>query len=55
MTAEELETLIASGEGETLEVKETTGQRVDACETHREHERTAKSRHCEGDVCKKDA
>ena len=25
MTAEELETLIASGEGETLEVKETTG------------------------------
>ncbi len=33
MTAKELETLIASGEGETLEVKETTGQRVDACET----------------------
>ena len=33
MTTEELETLIASGEGETLEVKETTGQRVDACET----------------------
>ena len=29
MTAEELETLIASGEGETLEVKETTGQRVE--------------------------
>ena len=33
MTIEELKTLIASGEGETLEVKETTGQRVDACET----------------------
>lgn len=33
MAAEELEALIASGEGETLEVKKTTGQRVDACET----------------------
>lgn len=33
MTLEELKTLILSGEGETLEVKETTGQRVDACET----------------------
>ena len=33
MTLEELQTLILSGEGETLEVKETTGQRVDACET----------------------
>ena len=33
MTIEELKTVIASGEGETLEVKETTGQRVDACET----------------------
>ena len=33
MTLEELQVLIASGEGETLEVKETTGRRVDACET----------------------
>ena len=33
MTLEELRAIIASGEGETLEVKETTGQRVDACET----------------------
>ena len=33
MTLEELQALILSGEGETLEVKETTGQRVDACET----------------------
>ena len=33
MTLEELKTLITSGEGETLEVKETTGRRVDACET----------------------
>jgi len=33
MTIGELRTLIASGEGATLEVKETTGQRVDACET----------------------
>ena len=33
MTLEELKALIASGDGETLEVRETTGQRVDACET----------------------
>ena len=33
MTLEELQALILSVEGETLEVKETTGQRVDACET----------------------
>jgi len=33
MTLEELKSIVASGEGETLEVKETTGQRVDACET----------------------
>ena len=33
MTVGEPKTLIVSGEGETLEVKETTGQRVDACET----------------------
>ena len=33
MTLEELKVLIASGEGEKLEVKETTGQRGDACET----------------------
>lgn len=33
MTLEELQALILSGEGETLEVKETTGQRVNACET----------------------
>ena len=42
MTSEDLETLIASGEGER-----------DA--SRREHERTAKARHCEGDVCKNDA
>ena len=33
MTLEELKALIVSGEGETQEVKETTGQRGDACET----------------------
>ena len=33
MNREVLKALISSGEGETLEVKETTGQRVDACET----------------------
>ena len=33
MTLKELKALVASGEGETLELKETTGQRVDACET----------------------
>ena len=33
MTLEELEKLIAEDEGETVEVKETTGQRRDACET----------------------
>ena len=33
MTLEELNALVASGESETLEVKETTGQRGDACET----------------------
>jgi len=33
MTFEYLKALIASGEGETLKVKETTGQRGDACET----------------------
>ncbi len=33
MTLEELKKLIAEDEGETVEVKETTGQRVDACET----------------------
>ncbi len=33
MTLEELTKLIAGGEGETVEVKETTGQRRDACET----------------------
>ena len=32
MTFEELKSIVASGEGEALEVKETTGQRVDACE-----------------------
>ena len=32
MNFEELKALISSGEGETLEVKETTGQRDDACE-----------------------
>ena len=35
MTLEKLKSIVASGEGETLEVKETTGQRVDACETLR--------------------
>ena len=33
MNLEELKALISSSEGETLGVKETTGQRVDACET----------------------
>jgi len=33
MTIEELKKLIASDEGETVEVKETTGQYRDACET----------------------
>lgn len=33
MTLEELKKLIAADEGETLEVKESTGQRRDACET----------------------
>lgn len=33
MTLEELKKLIADDEGETVEVKETTGQRPDACET----------------------
>lgn len=33
MTLEELKELIAKGEDESLELKETTGQRVDACET----------------------
>ena len=33
MVVEEPKTLIVSNEGETLEVKETTGQRADACET----------------------
>ena len=33
MTLEELRKLIANDEGETVEVKETTGQRRDACET----------------------
>ena len=33
MTLEELKAIVASGESETLELKETTGQRVDACET----------------------
>ena len=32
MTFKELKTIISSGEGERLEVKETTGQKVDACE-----------------------
>ena len=31
MTLEDQKDLISSGAGETLEVKETTGQRVDAC------------------------
>ena len=33
MTLEELKKLIPDDEGETVEVKETTGQRRDACET----------------------
>jgi predicted HTH transcriptional regulator len=33
MTLEELKKLIVDDEGETLEVKESTGQRRDACET----------------------
>ena len=33
MTLEELTKLIAGDEGETVEVKETTGQRRGACET----------------------
>jgi hypothetical protein len=33
MTLEELKKLIADDEGETVEVKETTGKRGDACET----------------------
>ena len=33
MTLEEPKKLIAEDEGETVEVKETTGQRCDACET----------------------
>lgn len=33
MNIDELKSLIAQGEGETLEWKETTGQRGDACET----------------------
>ena len=33
MTSEELKKLIASDEGETVEVKEATGQYRDACET----------------------
>ena len=33
MTLEELKKLIADDESETVEVKETTGQRPDACET----------------------
>ena len=33
MTLEELKKLIAGDEGETVDVKETTGQRRDACET----------------------
>lgn len=33
MAPGKLKTIIASGDGETLEVKETTGQRVAACET----------------------
>lgn len=32
-TLDELQILLAKGEGETVEFKETTGQRVDACET----------------------
>ena len=33
MTLEEIKKLIAGDEGGTVEVKETTGQRRDACET----------------------
>ncbi len=33
MTLEELKKLIADDEGETVEVKEATGKRGDACET----------------------
>ena len=33
MKLDELKELIANGEGETVEVKESTGQRRDACET----------------------
>ena len=33
MTLEKLKELIAGGEGERLEYKETTGQRVEACRT----------------------
>ena len=33
MTIEELKEIIARDEGETIEFKESTGQRVDACET----------------------
>ena len=33
MTLEKLRKLIATGEGETLAFKATTGQREDACET----------------------
>ena len=33
MTKADVEKLIADDEGETVEVKETTGQRGDACET----------------------
>lgn len=33
MTIEELKEIIARNEGETIEFKESTGQRVDACET----------------------
>ena len=33
MTLEELKRLIADGEGERLECKETTGQRGEACRT----------------------
>ena len=33
MTLDELKELIANDEGETVEVKESTGQRRDACET----------------------
>ncbi len=32
MTLEELKKLIAKDEGETVEVKETTGQYLDTCE-----------------------